>query len=258
MVKVGQEHLHYARHKPELAREIDRWYRNLDALSVLTAADEADYRRALAGAGVRIACIPNPLAQTDPERSALDRPLVVTAGRLVKSKGVHTLIEAFAYVVHHHPDWQLRIFGAGAEHDRLRKLIHARHLYNHVYLMGSSDRLDDELAKASVFALSSRHEGFGMVLAESMSHGVPVVSFDCPVGPREIITDGRDGLLVPLDDTPALASAITRLVEDEELRKTMGEQAAASAGRYSVERIREQWEALFAELLRAKEPPHRR
>lgn len=253
VVTVGQEHLHHARHKPELARELDRRYRNLDALCVLTAADESDYRRVLAGSGVRVARIPNSLAETDPARSPLDRPVVVAAGRLVRSKGFHTMIEAFAHVARAHPDWQLRIFGSGPERDRLRRLIENRRLSGNVRLMGVTDRLEEELAGASVFALSSRHEGFGMVLAEAMSHGVPVVSFDCPVGPREVVTDGHDGLLVPLGDIAGLAAALNRLVEDPALRRDLGGNAAVSARRYSAEVIGPQWEALFTDLLRAKQ-----
>ncbi|MEC4015387.1 glycosyltransferase family 4 protein [Streptomyces sp. H27-D2] len=255
VVKIGQEHLHLTRHKPGLAAEIDRWYRNLDAVTVLTAADEDAYRTVLAGSTVRVERIPNPLPPAAAERSTLRRPLLLAAGRLVKAKGFDALIRAFAPVVRGHGQWQLRIFGSGPERDRLRALIHEQHLYNHVFLMGSTAHLEQELAKASLFALSSRHEGFGMVLAEAMSHGVPVISFDCPQGPREIITHGDDGLLVPLGDIDGLTSAIARLIEDEQLREKMGAQAAESARRYSVDHIRPAWETLFAELLAAKSDP---
>ncbi|MER7397974.1 glycosyltransferase family 4 protein [Streptomyces sp. NPDC000151] len=252
VVRVGQEHLHYSHHKPDLAREIGRWYRRLDAVTVLTAADEDAYLRRLGDSGVRVECIPNPLSEEAPARAGLDRPLVVSAGRLVKGKGFATLIKAFEPIARAHPEWQLRIYGAGPERDRLRTLIHDRHLYNHVYLMGTTQEFDRELAKAAVFALASRREGFGMVLAEAMSHGVPPVSFDCPHGPREIITDGQDGLLVPLGDTPGLTAALTRLVEDDALRKKLGGHAAESARRYTPARVRARWEALLTVLLAQK------
>lgn len=248
---IGQEHLHFDHHSAELAGAIRDAYRRLDAVTVLTEADEQAYRKALRGSDVRVARIPNPLADSDPERSALDRPLVVSAGRLVKSKGFDKLVAAFEDVARDHPDWRLRIFGSGPEKERLREQIHRRHLYNHVYLMGTSRQLDRELAKASVFVLSSRREGFGMVLAEAMSHGVPVISYDCPQGPREIITDGEDGLLVPPGDVAGLASAMKRLAEDEALRRSMGARAAESAGRFAVDRVRERWEGLFEELAAA-------
>ncbi|MET8690375.1 glycosyltransferase family 4 protein [Streptomyces sp. NPDC004732] len=248
VLRIGQEHLHYERHKPALTQQIDLWYPRLDALTVLTEADRQTYAARLPGAQVRIERIPNPLPDATPARSSLDRPLVVSAGRLVKAKGFDTLIEAFARVARAHPDWQLRIYGSGPERDRLRTLIHERHLYNHVYLMGSTPYLEAELAKASLFALASRHEGFGMVLAEAMSHGVPPVSFDCPQGPREIITGGQDGLLIAPGNAVALAEALALLIEHPELREKLGESAALAARRYAPGRIREQWEALFAEL----------
>ncbi|MGW7573445.1 glycosyltransferase family 4 protein [Streptomyces sp. NPDC054765] len=252
VARVGQEHLHFAQHKPALADAIRESYPQLDAVTVLTEADERAYRSALTVSDVQIARIPNPLQDTVAPRSPLSRPVVVAAGRLVKSKGFDQMITAFAEVARDHPDWQLRIFGSGPEKQRLRDLIHARHLYNHVYLMGTTTQLDEELAKASLFVLSSRHEGFGMVLAEAMSHGVPVISYDCPQGPREIITDGEDGFLVPPDDTGGLAAAMNRLIEDEQLRGKMGGQAAVAARRYDMDLLRPRWERLFADLLDAK------
>ncbi|MEU3743073.1 glycosyltransferase family 4 protein [Streptomyces sp. NPDC032198] len=247
VIGIGQEHLHHAHHKPALDQQIGLWYPRLDALTVLTEADRGAYTARLGSDGPRIVGIPNPLPAGSPTRSTLDRPLVLSAGRLVKAKGFDSLIEAFAPVAEAHPDWQLRIYGSGPERDRLRALIHRWHLYNHVYLMGSTPHLEAELAKASVFALASRHEGFGMVLAEAMSHGVPPVSFDCPHGPREIITGG-DGLLISPGDTRALTQAVTHLIERPTMRAELGEQAAASALRYRPERIRAQWETLIAEL----------
>ncbi|MGW8374927.1 glycosyltransferase [Streptomyces sp. ODS28] len=176
----------------------------------------------------------------------------MSAGRLVKAKGFATLIEAFAPLTETHPEWRLRIYGAGPDRDRLRALIHERHLYNHVYLMGNTCELDAELSKASVFALASRHEGFGMVLAEAQSHGVPPVAFDCPNGPREIITDGEDGLLVPLGDRAGLGRALGWLVEDPALRRAMGDRAHESAHRFRPCRIRARWERLLGELAAAK------
>lgn len=252
VVTIGQEHLHYTHHKAALAAQIDHWYQRLDAVTTLTEADRRTYASRLGLSTVRVEHIPNPLPAATADRSTLDRPLVLGAGRLVKSKGFDTLIEAFAPIVRDHPDWRLRIYGSGPERDGLRALIHERHLYNHVYLMGSTPHLEEELAKASVFALASRHEGFGMVLSEAMSHGVPPVSFDCPHGPREIIT-GDDGLLITPGDTAALTKGLTLLIERPDVRRAMGEHALTSSSRYAPDRIRTRWEALFAELTAAKQ-----
>src|SRR5690606_24151634 len=161
----------------------------------------------------------------------------------------HDLIRAFGAVVERHPDWTLRIYGEGPEEPRLRRLIMRSHLYNHVFLMGVHDRLSEQFAKGSLLAMSSRSEGFGMVLLEAMNSGLPVVSYDCPVGPREIITPERDGLLVPMGDADSLAAAIRRLIENEELRRTLGAAARKTAANYDPDVITRTWERLFAELV---------
>ncbi|MFC7384798.1 glycosyltransferase family 4 protein [Sphaerisporangium rhizosphaerae] len=248
VVRVGQEHLHHARHKPELAREIRRWYPRLDAVTVLTEADERAYRAALGPAATRVARIPNGLPVAGAARTSGEEKVIVAAGRLVRSKGFDLLIEAFELVAPSQPDWNLKIFGGGKNREAIRRQIERSPVRDRVHLMGPTGHLEDELAAASIFVLSSRHEGFGMVIVEAMSHGLPVVSFDCPVGPREIITHGRDGLLACPDDPRALAAAMDTLMADDRLRREMGAQAVQKARRYDVEAVRPVWERLLAEL----------
>ncbi|TMZ32303.1 glycosyltransferase, partial [Klebsiella pneumoniae] len=107
---------------------------------------------------------------------------------------------------------------------------------------------DDELAKASFYVLSSRFEGLPMVMIEAMAHALPVVSFDCPTGPADVLTDGTEGFLVPAQDVAGLAHAMGRLMADESLRAKMGTAAVATARNFSEAVVRPQWEELFAEL----------
>ena len=245
---IGQEHQHFAAHRPRLAADVARHYHELDALTVLTTHDERDYGALLADARTRVERIPNPVAPLGGGTATLDAPLVVAAGRLTSQKGFDLLIAAYETVARRQPDWQLRIYGSGPERDRLQAQIDRLGLAGHVQLMGRSRRLGEAMAEASLFVLSSRFEGFGMVLVEAMSKGLPVVSFDCPHGPGDIVGHDGDGLLVPPEDVDALAAGLLELIEDRERRHRFGEAALVKARQYAIEAVGPRWDALLGSL----------
>jgi glycosyltransferase involved in cell wall biosynthesis len=255
VVTVGQEHMNFHAHRPGLAAELRRAYPHLDALAVLTEGDSRDYAGLLAGTRTRVVRIPNALPRLEGDRSSLSNPLVLAAGRLTRQKGFDLLIPAFATVARAEPDWTLRIFGEGTKRKRLGRMILANDLHDHVLLMGPTPFLGRELAKASIFAVSSRYEGFGMVILEAMSKGVPVVSFDCPRGPAEIIRHGENGLLVPNGDVEAFADALLELARDPARRRQMADAALETAREYDMERIGPRWEELLDDLLDGRPTP---
>ena len=246
VVRVAQEHMNHATHEHDVRQRIRETYARFDAVAVLTERDREEYERLLPG--TRIVRIPNAVHSLDQVHSDHRSKIAVAAGRLFPQKGFDLLIPAWAKLVETYPDWQLRIYGSGERKGELRELIEEHHLYNHVLLMGHTDRLDDELAKASFYVLSSRFEGLPMVMIEAMSHSLPVVSFACPTGPSDVLTHGVDGLLVPPEDSDALADAMARLMGDRALRANMGVAAVRTAASYGPDAVHPRWEALFSEL----------
>ncbi|WP_182886990.1 glycosyltransferase family 4 protein [Microbispora sp. H10885] len=250
VVRVAQEHMNIGSYPETLRAEIARYYGAFDAIAVLTDSDRRDYEAMLPG--TRIVRIPNAVHSVSQTPSRQDHPVIVAAGRLVKQKGFDLLLPAFAQVAREHPEWRLRIFGTGPKKAALRALIGEHGLSAHVTLMGRTNRLDDELARSSVYVLSSRFEGLPMVMIEAMTHALPIVAFDCPTGPRDVLTDGENGLLVPAADVDALAAALNRLIADRDLRLRMGSAAAATAREYAPENVMPLWDDLFTELLHTR------
>ncbi|MFF0725568.1 glycosyltransferase family 4 protein [Streptomyces sp. NPDC004134] len=256
VVRVGQEHMNLATHHPDVRAAITRLYSRFDAVAVLTERDREEYARLLPG--TRVVCIPNAVHTGAKRQSTYANRIAIAAGRLKNQKGFDFLIPAFAQAVATRPDWQLRIFGTGDKEPQLRRLIEQHHVYNHAFLMGFTARLDDELAKASMFVLSSRFEGLPMVMIESMTHGLPVVSYDCPTGPADVLTDGREGLLVPPKNVDALAVAMGQMMDDEGMRADMGMAALAKSRMYAPEAVHPRWEELFASLAAERAAPRRK
>ena len=252
VVRVGQDHMNLATYNDGLKAQIRAVYPKLDLVSTLTEGDAVDYRRHLRGR-TRVECMPNGVGDVGGRRAPLDSKVVVAAGRLSRQKGFDRLLKAWAKVAGDHPDWELRIFGEGHKGPRLRQWIADLGIGGSARLMGFTPRLDEELAAGSLFVMSSRREGFPMVLLEAMAVGLPVISFDCPTGPRDIIREGVDGHLVRDGDIDALAAAMSGLMRDEARRRTYGAAAVEVAQRYSIDRIARRWETLLAEAAEAKE-----
>lgn len=245
---IGQEHLNFSVYPDRLKKSILKHYKNLDYLATLTDEDTEDYKQLLAGGKVKVKKITNSIPELQGVVSSLDSKTVIAAGRLVPQKGFDLLIEAFKIVNEKYPDWKLKIFGNGREKDNLQALIEKNKLYNHVILMGPTQHIDVELSKASIYALSSRFEGFGMVIVEAMQCGVPVVSFDCPKGPSEIIAHNEDGILVEDGNVEKFAESLMELMGDEKKRRDFAREAIKNVKRFEIDNIGEIWKETIEEI----------
>jgi glycosyltransferase involved in cell wall biosynthesis len=199
--------------------------------------------------------IPNPVELPPGWRERRGGNLLVAVGRLVPQKGFDLLLDAFAVVAPNFPAWTLVIWGEGKERSRLERKRDALGLRDRVRLPGVTERSGIWVETADAFVLSSRFEGWGIVLLEAMAAGLPAVSFDCEWGPRDMIEDGVDGILVPREDVAALARALARVLDDAGLRERLGAAARASARRFAPEAVVARWDELVEEALRTRSPP---
>jgi glycosyltransferase involved in cell wall biosynthesis len=259
VVAVGQEHLNYTKYKPSLRKAFAELYPRLEAYSTLTERDAEAFRQHLGSGEANVVCIPNGIPGVEGPRSSNSSRIVLAAGRLTRQKGFDRLIPAWAQVQAKHPDWELRIFGSGKLRPELEALIAKHGVGETARLMGYTDRLPEEMAKAAFYVMSSRFEGFPMVLLEAMATGLPVVSFDCPNGPADLVTRGKDGFVVPNGKVKSLAGAMIRMIElGHDVRHAFGEAAYEKAKQYRVDAVALRWEELLQELLDAHADGQRR
>jgi len=216
----------------------------LDHLVVLTSQDKKQWPKSFNN----ITHIPNPNPLKGDQMSAVQNKRVIAVGKLDAQKGYDLLIEVWSIVAAKHPDWILDIYGQGEWQDFLYNKIKYLNLINKVNLKGISKNIEVEYLDSSIYVMSSRYEGFGMVLLEAMSCGLPVVSFDCQYGPGELIVDGENGFLIPPNDIKELADKLCFLIENLEIRKKMSIKAKEYSKKYEISKIMKQWDALFKSI----------
>jgi glycosyltransferase involved in cell wall biosynthesis len=248
---VGQDHLNFITRttRPEVRERAHEVVAALDAFVTLNDADARDYRALVPTGADRVHAIPNAVSWPVDRPAPLDTKIVLAAGRFGGQKAFPRLVEAYAPVAHSHPDWQLHIYGRGAGEEEIRAAIESHDVADQVRLMGYSHDFRPVMRRAAVYAMSSIFEGFPMVLLEAMTQGVPMVAYDVPRGPAEIIRDGANGRLIPDGDTAAFTDALRGLMDSDADRTRMGRRAWDDAHAYEMPRIVERWNALFASLM---------
>ncbi len=261
-VKIGESHVakeysrnfHLLEQRGGIYKYVARHWRRkqekavsrLAALVLLTGHDAASWQGT-----ARTYVIPNSLPFYPGQSSACENKNVICVGRLSEQKGYEYMIEAWESVSKRHPDWTLNVYGEGEDEGRLREIIAGKGLERSFVIHKPTKNIMEKYLESSIYAMSSRFEGFGMVLIEAMACGVPCVSFDCHYGPADVIKDGEDGFIVRYLDSKELADKICFLIENEETRKLMGRKARENIRRYSRETVMRKWTDLFEKVLKS-------
>lgn len=192
--------------------------------------------------GTRAVVIPNPLRALAPPGSER-QALILATGRLVHQKGFDLLLRAFAAVATEFPEWRVAIAGEGRERESLVRLRDQLQLLGRVEFIGVREDIENWMSRAALIVQPSRFEGFPNAVLEGMGMGAAVISTDCPSGPAEIIEDGVNGRLVPVEDVAALTRVMAELMNDESRRVALGREAVKVRDRFRQDRIMAQWEA---------------
>ena len=257
--KIGEQHLsrsNYRRTDPRFTNICEkffyRWWKNrivysltkLGKLVVLTPDAASEWTEVK-----NIIMIPDPLPIKVESCSTRSSKRVITIGRYSYEKGYDLLLKVWSIVEKKLSDWQLDIFAMGDPTPYVKMMDDLSIDKKRCHLNSSVVDVEDEYMKSSILVQPSRTEGFGLVIVEAMSCGLPVVSFDCENGPRSVITNGEDGFLIPPFDVEMFANSLMRLMSDDDLRKSMGEKGKQNSQRYDIDIVGQQWKQLFDELM---------
>lgn len=245
---IVESHINFIR-PDTLFHRIQTWINNYwagkaDAVVTLTDGDAENWKRV----SKNVLVVPNivhlnPLSRYS---SGKDKH-VIFVGRFAEQKGIGELFAIWKIVYSKYPDWHLDLYGEGELWDQFKQ--EADLLNINIEFHKPINEIFEAYCNSSIFVLTSVYEPFGLVMPEAMSCGLPVVAFDCPYGPADIITDGEDGFLIKNRDIHAFADKVCQLIEDVSLRKAMGQRAIASSQRFSADKIMPMWKQLFEELV---------
>jgi len=223
-----------------LARRADRKY----AKRVVLNEDEMPFY-----SGSNVTIIPNP-TEIDGRKCSLEPKKIIAAGRISYQKNFEALLSAFMLIQREFPDWEVHIYGEDyLDRQRdIQKQVDEAGLQDRFLFKGVTKDLKETFLGYSIYAMTSIHETFPMVLLEALSTGLPIVSYDCPTGPNRIVTSDKDGFIVPYKNSAIFAERLKQLMMNEDLRKQMGAQAKHNAKRFEIATVMSQWKELLNEL----------
>lgn len=248
IVTISQEHSYINNEK--YIKKVKKSFSEIDYLVVMTNKAKEKYEEWLSEVKNKpeVVVIPNLIKDNiEGQVSSLNNNQIISIGRLEPVKDFYTLIIVFSVLVKKYPYLKLKIIGDGSEKEHLIHLITNNDLQNNVVLTGilNENEIKDELLKSDVFVLTSKSESFSLVLCEAMNYGLPCVSFDVDVGPREIIKDNVTGFLIGNRNIDGMISKISSLLDDKNLRYNMGQESFNSIKSFYPYHIVKKWDQLF-------------
>lgn len=244
--KIGTEHTEYYALVAPLRLFRNRLYPKLNYLTVLTESDCTLYKKFVHNVSVMLNPLSFPIEKNN--QSSLENKTIVSVGSLSTQKNQRKMLDIFRIVREYHPDWKMQIFGEGPLRNQLETYSKQLNLSDSVSFPGAVKDIPKVLSQGSIFILTSKIEGFGLVLIEAMACGLPCVAFEAP-GPNTIIQNGENGFLVKQGDIDVFAQKICKLIENKHLRNEMAINAILSIKKYSLESCCEAWDKLFTKLL---------
>lgn len=244
---ISWEHFNYHQNPDVPYRKVSRQLAGIfaSAIVTLTKQDQQNYEQNLKFKRAKILTIPNPMILQVTHPYTQDSKTIVSAGRLTYQKGFDMLVDVAAQVLPQHPDWQWLVLGDGEDHDALVEQARERGLSKQLHFLGRTDDLGAYLKQAAFFVMTSRFEGLPMVLLEAMAYSLPIISFDCETGPREIVQNGVNGYLVSCFDLNSMAAQINKLVESSSLRMTFTHHAKNDSTEFQPRSVQAKWVQLL-------------
>lgn len=238
LLRKGEKGLHKLKNI-YLTKKEEKLLNKYDEFLVLTKEDKEQWNNE------KIKVIYNPISFYPEKKASLENKKVISVGRLEYQKGYDILIDVWKKVIEQKKDWILEIYGDGILKKELEEKIQELNLSKNLFLKGKEKNIEKRYLESSIYLMTSRFEGMPMVLLEAQSYGLPIVSFDCPCGPRDIITDSRDGFICKFGDIDTMVKKLIYLMNYEKERKEFGNRARKNVKQFEKEKIMKEWEKLY-------------